>query len=125
MVRLIYAALTSLDGCAADAKGNFDWAAPDAEVHTLVSEFEQPIGGPTAVAVGDEGALFEVESQQRCRSNAALTADQPAECVRDGTSDPARCAAKLHAPGQPQSIRSATNTRSAPKTIVSHGALAR
>jgi hypothetical protein len=32
MARLIYSALTSLDGYVADATGNFDWAAPDEEV---------------------------------------------------------------------------------------------
>ena len=29
MARLIYAAITSLDGYVADEHGNFDWAAPD------------------------------------------------------------------------------------------------
>ena len=32
MAKLIYTALTSLDGFIEDAQGGFDWAAPDAEV---------------------------------------------------------------------------------------------
>jgi dihydrofolate reductase len=44
MARLIYAALTSLDGYVADATGNFDWAAPDEEVHTFVNDLLRPIG---------------------------------------------------------------------------------
>jgi dihydrofolate reductase len=42
--RLIYAALCSVDGYVADAKGNFDWAAPDEEVHALVNDLERPVG---------------------------------------------------------------------------------
>jgi hypothetical protein len=30
MAKLIYSAITSLDGYVADEDGNFDWAAPDA-----------------------------------------------------------------------------------------------
>ena len=44
MAKLIYAAITSLDGYVADRDGNFDWAAPDAEVHAFVNELERPIG---------------------------------------------------------------------------------
>ena len=44
MARLIYSAITSLDGYIADADGNFDWAAPDAEVHAFVNDLERPIG---------------------------------------------------------------------------------
>ena len=33
MAKLIYSAITSLDGYVADEDGNFDWAAPDEEVH--------------------------------------------------------------------------------------------
>ena len=33
MARLIYTAITSLDGYVADKDANFDWAAPDEEVH--------------------------------------------------------------------------------------------
>ena len=38
MAKLIYSALTSLDLYVADKNGNFDWAAPDAEVHTFVND---------------------------------------------------------------------------------------
>jgi dihydrofolate reductase len=44
MARLIYSAITSLDGYIADAAGNFDWATPDAEVHGFVNELQRPIG---------------------------------------------------------------------------------
>ncbi len=44
MAKLIYAAITSLDGYIADETGNFDWAAPDEEVHAFVNELERPIG---------------------------------------------------------------------------------
>ena len=44
MARLIYSAITSLDGYVADEEGNFDWSAPDEEVHSFVNELERPIG---------------------------------------------------------------------------------
>ncbi len=44
MARLIYSAITSLDGYVADETGNFDWAAPDDEVHAFVNDLERPIG---------------------------------------------------------------------------------
>jgi dihydrofolate reductase len=44
MAKLIYSAITSLDGYVADKDGNFDWAAPDEEVHKFVNDLERPIG---------------------------------------------------------------------------------
>jgi len=44
MAKLIYAALTSLDGYVADEAGNFDWAMPDEEVHSFVNDLERPVG---------------------------------------------------------------------------------
>src|SRR5436305_5725622 len=44
MAKLIYSAITSLDGYVADEGGNFDWAAPDAEVHRFVNDLERPVG---------------------------------------------------------------------------------
>ena len=44
MAKLIYSAITSLDGYVEDADGNFDWAAPDEEVHRFVNDLERPIG---------------------------------------------------------------------------------
>lgn len=44
MARLIYSAIASLDGYVADENGQFDWAAPDAEVHRFVNELERAIG---------------------------------------------------------------------------------
>ena len=44
MAKLIYSAIASLDGYVADEHGNFDWAAPDEEVHAFVNDHERPIG---------------------------------------------------------------------------------
>jgi hypothetical protein len=44
MAQLIYSAVTSLDGYVADATGNFDWAAPDDEVHAFMNDLERPTG---------------------------------------------------------------------------------
>jgi dihydrofolate reductase len=44
MTKLIYSALTSLDGYVADEDGNFDWAEPEEEVHAFVNELERPVG---------------------------------------------------------------------------------
>lgn len=44
MAKLIYSAITSLDGYIEDEHGSFDWAAPDAEVHAAVNALERPIG---------------------------------------------------------------------------------
>ncbi len=44
MARLVYSAITSLDGYVADEDGNFAWAEPDEEVFTFVNELERPIG---------------------------------------------------------------------------------
>ncbi len=44
MGKLIYSALTSLDGYVADEDGRFDWAEPDEEVHTFVNDLERPVG---------------------------------------------------------------------------------
>jgi dihydrofolate reductase len=44
MANLVYSAIASLDGYVADANGNFDWAAPDEEVHAFVNDLERPVG---------------------------------------------------------------------------------
>ena len=44
MANLIYSSIASLDGYVADEQGNFDWAAPDEEVHAFVNDLERPIG---------------------------------------------------------------------------------
>src|SRR4051812_17249133 len=44
MGRLLYSAITSLDGYIADETGTFDWAAPDDEVHAFVNDAMRPIG---------------------------------------------------------------------------------
>jgi len=44
LAKLIYSVITSLDGYIEDAQGNFDWAAPDEEVHAFVNDQERPVG---------------------------------------------------------------------------------
>ena len=44
MGKLIYSAITSLDGFLEDEDGRFDWAAPDEEVHAFVNDLVRPIG---------------------------------------------------------------------------------
>ena len=44
MGKLIYSAITSLDGYVADAEGKFDWSVPDEEVHAFVNDLERPVG---------------------------------------------------------------------------------
>jgi dihydrofolate reductase len=72
MAKLIYAAITSLDGYVEDGEGRFDWAEPDEEVHAFVNDLERPIGTylygrrmyetmvfwETATAEADEPAVF-------------------------------------------------------------------
>ena len=43
MPKLIYSAITSLDGYVEDDQGGFQWAAPDEEVHAFVNDLERPI----------------------------------------------------------------------------------
>ncbi|HEY5223008.1 MAG TPA: dihydrofolate reductase family protein [Microbacteriaceae bacterium] len=44
MGKLIYTGITSLDGYIADENGNFDWSAPDEEVHAFVNDLERSSG---------------------------------------------------------------------------------
>jgi dihydrofolate reductase len=44
MAKLIYIAITSLDGYVEDEGGTFDWAVPDEEVHTFVNDLLRPVG---------------------------------------------------------------------------------
>jgi dihydrofolate reductase len=44
VAKLIYSAITSLDGYVADEDGKFDWAAPGAELHSFINELERPVG---------------------------------------------------------------------------------
>ncbi|MGH7692622.1 MAG: dihydrofolate reductase family protein [Candidatus Dormibacteria bacterium] len=44
MAKLIYSALTSLDGYVEDDDGKFDWATPDREVLAFVNDLERPVG---------------------------------------------------------------------------------
>ena len=44
MAKLIYSVITSLDGYVADVNGDFDWSAPDPDVHAFVNDLERPVG---------------------------------------------------------------------------------
>ena len=44
MGKLIYTAIMSFDGYVADETGDFQWAAPDEEVHAFVNDLERPVG---------------------------------------------------------------------------------
>jgi dihydrofolate reductase len=44
MGKLIYTAITSLDGYIEDEEGRFDWAEPDEEVHGFVNDLERGAG---------------------------------------------------------------------------------
>jgi hypothetical protein len=51
VAKLIYSAIASLDGYVADENGNFDWAAPDEEVHSFVNDLERR-SAPTSTGGG-------------------------------------------------------------------------
>ena len=44
MAHLIYSAISSLDGYIEDVEGQFDWAAPDEEVHKFINDLERAAG---------------------------------------------------------------------------------
>jgi dihydrofolate reductase len=44
VAKLIYSNIASLDGYIADKTGNFDWAAPDDELHAFVNDLQRPVG---------------------------------------------------------------------------------
>jgi dihydrofolate reductase len=44
MAKLIYTAITSLDGYVADEDGKFDWGEPDEQVHAFVNDLERSVG---------------------------------------------------------------------------------
>jgi len=44
VAKLTYSMLTSLDGYVADQDGNFEWAAPNEEVHAFIDDLERSTG---------------------------------------------------------------------------------
>ncbi len=44
MAKLVYSAITSLDGYTADDGGNIDWSAPDLEVLRFINDLERALG---------------------------------------------------------------------------------
>ncbi len=72
MEKLIYSAITSLDGYSSDANGNFDWAMPGAERAGLVDEcglFLTPIivAAGTRALPGDVRVRLELLEERRFR----------------------------------------------------------
>jgi dihydrofolate reductase len=43
MARLIYSAITSLDGYIEDGEGRFDWGVPDEEAHAFINDLARPV----------------------------------------------------------------------------------
>jgi dihydrofolate reductase len=76
MARLIYSAITSLDGYIEDEEGNFDWGAPDQEVLGFVNDMERPVGTYLYGRRMYETMVYWETAQ--------ALADQP-PCVRDFT----------------------------------------
>ena len=73
MARLIYSAITSLDGHVADGDGNFDWAAPDEELHTFVNDLERSSTSRLASRTSRRSGRRPTRSctPQRCRRHPA------------------------------------------------------
>jgi dihydrofolate reductase len=44
MAKLVYSAITSLDGYVNDESGNFGWAAPSEQVHGFINDIERSVG---------------------------------------------------------------------------------
>jgi len=44
VAKLVYTAITSVDGYIEDAEGRFDWGAPDEEAHAFINDLEHPVG---------------------------------------------------------------------------------
>jgi dihydrofolate reductase len=44
VAKLVYSAISSLDGFIQDADGNFDWAAPGEELHGFINDLERSVG---------------------------------------------------------------------------------
>ena len=72
MAKLVYSSIASLDGYIADEDGNFDWAAPDEEVHAFINDlyrtistylygrrmYEMMVGWETAPTLAEQSPLM-------------------------------------------------------------------
>jgi dihydrofolate reductase len=76
MAKLIYSAITSLDGFIEDEEGDFEWGAPEEEVHSFVNDMERPVGTYLYGRRMYETMVY--------WETAHTVADQP-PCVRDFT----------------------------------------
>jgi dihydrofolate reductase len=44
VAKLVYSAMSSVDGYIEDDDGKFDWAEPDEEAHSFINEIERQLG---------------------------------------------------------------------------------
>jgi dihydrofolate reductase len=44
VAKLVYSAISSLDGYVADEQGKWDWSVPDDEVHAVVNDLQRRVG---------------------------------------------------------------------------------
>ena len=65
LAKLIYSAIASLDGYVEDARGNFDWAGPDEQVHAFVNELQRPVTYPYGRRMYETMALWECPPELR------------------------------------------------------------
>jgi len=66
MAKLIYSAITSLDGYVEDAEGNFDWGRPDDELFAFINDLERPIG---TYLYGRQ--MYETAFERQCKPRGA------------------------------------------------------
>jgi len=57
MARLIYSAITSLDGYIEDAAGRFGWGVPDEEAHAFINDLARRAARP-AVRTGERHPVW-------------------------------------------------------------------
>jgi riboflavin biosynthesis pyrimidine reductase len=90
MAKLIYSAITSLDGYVADENGNFDWAAPDDELHAFVNDLEDAGDGVELADTARARLRREAVRELRASAERDLTVGGPglaAEAVKAGLVD--------------------------------------
>lgn len=86
MAKLIYASNMSLDGCAEDERGAFDWAPPDDDVFVAITDVMRSAG--TYLYGGGQGRLFHDPGRRVNRPHPAGTplrarrGARPEECCQ-------------------------------------------
>lgn len=117
MAKLIYNALTSLDGYVADDNGDFAWAVPGEEVHALVNELESVAERSASVSMPNPmtspiypSAVRRARSAARCVGRSCATSGGVG-----GVPNLMCCAAREPAPGRAAPPRQ-MKTRARPAT---------